>query len=73
MDPDLYPMGSVLPARARGMTDREVEEVSRSARELAMIRPMNEWRSKGAGALAPFLDQVEELLASSAESKSESL
>jgi hypothetical protein len=62
--------------RGRGMTDREVEEVSRSARELAMVRPINEWRSKGAGApgeLAPFLDQVEELLASSAESKSEGL
>ena len=52
--------------RRRGMTDRELEELSRDARELAMVRPMEEWRSMGAGKqgeLAAFLDQVEELLA----------
>jgi hypothetical protein len=40
-----------------------------------MVRPMNEWRSKGAGQqgeLAAFLDQVEELLASSGELGSKS-
>ncbi|VTU31705.1 hypothetical protein SRS16CHR_04933 [Variovorax sp. SRS16] len=44
---------------ARGMTDRELEEVSRGAHELAMVRPMSEWRSGGAGKqgeLAAFLD-----------------
>lgn len=57
----------------RGMTDRELERLSRDARELAMVRPMVEWRSEGAGKpgqLAAFLDHVEELLASSDESKS---
>jgi len=61
--------------RGRGMTDFELEELSRGTRELAMVRPMNEWRSKDMGKqgeLAAFLDQVEELLASSDESKSES-
>lgn len=56
--------------RGRGMTDRELEGLSRGARELAMIRPMGEWRSEGAGKqgeLAAFLDQVERLLASSGE------
>ena len=56
--------------RQRDMTDRELEQLSQDARELAMVRPMNEWRSKGAGKqgeLAAFLDQVEELLASSDE------
>jgi hypothetical protein len=61
--------------RERGMTNGELEELSRSTRALAMIRPMDEWRPKGAGKLgelAAFLDQVEELLASTDESKSES-
>jgi hypothetical protein len=56
------------------MTDRELGELSRSARELAMVRPMNEWRSKNTGKqgeLAAFLDQVEELLASIDGSESE--
>jgi hypothetical protein len=59
--------------RERGMTDHELEELSRDARELAMVRPMDEWRSEGPGKqgdLTSFLDQVEELLASSDESKS---
>lgn len=59
--------------RQRDMVDSELEQLSRDARELAMLRPMSEWRSVGAGKqgeLAAFLDQVEELLASSDESKS---
>jgi len=49
----------------RGVTDR-LEELSQQARDLAMVRPMNEWRLEGygkQGELAGFLDQVEELLA----------
>lgn len=56
--------------RERGMTHHELEELSRLARELAMIRPMDEWRSERVGKqgeLTAFLDQVEELLASSDE------
>jgi len=56
--------------RGRGMIDHELDELSRGARELAMVRPIDKWRSKGAGKqdeLAAFLDQVEELLASSDE------
>lgn len=58
--------------RERGITDLELEELLRDARVLAMVRPMGEWRSEGAGKqgeLTAFLDQVEELLASSEESK----
>ncbi len=58
----------------RGMTDHELERLSRDTRELAMVRPMVEWRSEIAGKpgeLAAFLDQVEELLASSDKSKSQ--
>lgn len=50
--------------RERGMTDRQLDELSRDARELAMVRPIAEWRSEGAdkpGQLAAFLDQVEGL------------
>ena len=54
-----------------GMTSHELDELSRSARALALIRPMEEWRSRGIpnnpGQLASFLDQVETLLASSDE------
>lgn len=55
--------------RGRGMTDHKLEGLSLGARELAMVRPMDEWRSEGAGEgdLAVFLDQVEALLASSDE------
>lgn len=55
--------------RERGITDNELERLSLGTRELAMVRPMDEWRSGrgGDGNLAVFLDQVEELLASSAE------
>ncbi len=53
----------------RGMTDNELDKLSQDARELANARPMDEWRSEGAGKpnqLAAFLDQVEELLPVSA-------
>ena len=56
--------------RGRGMTDSELEKLSQGARELAMVRPMAEWRSEEAGKqgeLGAFLVQVEELLASSDE------
>jgi hypothetical protein len=39
----------------RDMTDREPDELSRSACELAMVRPMNEWRSKSATDLDKLL------------------
>ncbi len=51
--------------RQRCMTDPELEQLSSSARALAMVRPMSEWRFDGAGKrgeLAAFLDQVDELL-----------
>lgn len=56
--------------RGRGMADRELDELSRDAWELVMARSMDQWRSESAGKqgeLAAFLDQVEELLASSDE------
>ncbi|MNN85812.1 hypothetical protein D3C81_2031440 [compost metagenome] len=55
--------------RERGITDNDLERLSLGTRELAMVRPMDEWRSGGAGDgnLAVFLDQVEELLASGAK------
>ncbi|MBI5592582.1 MAG: hypothetical protein HY881_19115 [Deltaproteobacteria bacterium] len=56
--------------QGRGMVVAELEELSRDASELAMVRPMVEWRSEGAGKqgeFAAFLDQVEEFLASSDE------
>jgi hypothetical protein len=59
--------------RQRGMTDNNLDKLSRDARELAIVRPMDEWRSEGAGKrcqLAAFIDQVEELLAASDDSKS---
>jgi hypothetical protein len=58
----------------REIAVHELEELSRGARELAMVRPMSEWRTEGAGKqgeLAAFFDQVEELLASIIESKSQ--
>lgn len=57
----------------RDMTNHELERLSQDARGLAMVRPMGEWRSEGAGKpdeLVAFLDQVEGLLASNDESKS---
>jgi len=56
--------------RGRSMTSDALEELSRGARELAMVRPINEWRSERTGKqveLSAFLDQVEELLASSGD------
>jgi hypothetical protein len=52
--------------RGRDMADSDLEELSRSASELAMVRSMDEWRSHNSGKegeLALFLDQVEGLLA----------
>ena len=54
--------------RGRDMNDCELENLLRDARDLAMVRPMDEWRANEAGKqgeLAAFLGQVEELLASS--------
>lgn len=51
-----------------GVTDQELENLSQDAHTLAMVRPMEEWRSHTAGKrgeLAAFLDQVEALLVSS--------
>ena len=51
--------------RERNVTDQKLEQLSRHARGLAMIRPMEEWQSEGAGKqreLVAFLSQVEELL-----------
>jgi len=51
----------------RDMTNGELEKLSRNASELAMVRPMDEWRSEGGakqGQLAALLDQVEEALSS---------
>ena len=59
--------------RQRDITSSELECLSTNARELAMVRTMNEWRSDGTGKpgqLAAFLDQVEESLASSNDSES---
>ena len=59
--------------RQRDMTSSDLECLATNARELAMVRPMVEWRSKIAGKqgeLTAFLDQVEELLDSSADSNS---
>ncbi len=56
----------------RGTTDRVLDELSRDAHELAMRRPMDEWRSTSTGKegeLAAFLDQVDKLLASTGEPK----
>lgn len=51
--------------RQLGMNDHDLEQLSCEARELALVRPLVEWRSQGPGRLGPlaeFLDQVEELL-----------
>ncbi|MFM0043032.1 VPA1262 family protein [Paraburkholderia sediminicola] len=53
--------------RQGGMSSCELDNLSREASELAMVRPIAEWRSKGTGEpgqLAAFLDQAEDLLAS---------
>ena len=51
----------------RSTVNHELKKLSQDARELAMVRPMDEWRSDSAGKqgeLGAFLDQVEGLLAS---------
>ncbi|MDE1141581.1 MAG: VPA1262 family protein [Paraburkholderia tropica] len=58
--------------RERGMATQELEDLSQHSRDIAMIRPAGEWRTDGAGKqgeLASFLDQVEDLLSSSSQSK----
>ncbi len=54
--------------RQRGMNDGELERLSRDAKEVVIVRHMEEWSSGGAGQqgeLAAFLDEVEQLLKSS--------
>ena len=54
--------------REHNITVRELDQLSREASELALVRPMVEWRSEGTGTqgqLAAFLDHVEELIAAS--------
>lgn len=56
----------------RCMTDQALEQLSSSARKLAMVRPMSEWRFDGAGklgGLAAFVDQVDEILGTTVEQK----
>jgi hypothetical protein len=51
--------------RERNITDLELEQFSWEAGELAMVRPMVDWRALSTGKhgeLAGFLDQVDELL-----------
>lgn len=60
--------------RGRDMYIHELEELSRHSRDVAMVRPMEEWRTEGGGKqreLAAFLDQAEDLLSSSNEPKSD--
>lgn len=57
--------------RMHDLSDDGLAQLSRDARALAMVRPMDEWRLQGVGKqgeLAAFLDQVEELLASNEQS-----
>lgn len=57
--------------RQRGIPNHELEQLSRDAQEVALVRPMIEWRSEVAGKegeLAAFLNQAEALLALSEES-----
>jgi hypothetical protein len=52
--------------RLRDMTNHKLEVLSRDAHNLAMVRPMDDWRTDGVGRryeLAAFLEQVEDLLA----------
>jgi hypothetical protein len=49
----------------RGTTNLELESLLQKARELAMVRPMDDWLSQrhhNKGQLAAFLEQVEELI-----------
>lgn len=52
--------------RGRGLTDQQLEKLLADARQLAMVRSIDEWRSTSTGKqveLAMFLDQVDQLLA----------
>lgn len=60
--------------RQRSIVVPEVELLAHNSRELAMVRPVAEWRSTGTsnhGQLAALLDEVEGLLAQSDEPKGE--
>lgn len=49
----------------RSITDCELDQLSRDASELALVKPMVDWRSESThtqGALAGFVDQVDGLL-----------
>lgn len=50
--------------REQGVADQNLEQLSRDSRGIAMIRPIEEWQSEGAGKqgeLIAFLEQVEGL------------
>ncbi|MBB3639667.1 hypothetical protein FHY06_002785 [Variovorax sp. BK613] len=52
--------------QGRGLVDQQLEKLSVDARQLAMVRPIDEWRSTSTGKqgeLAMFLDQIDQLLA----------
>jgi len=52
--------------QGRGLVDQQLEKLSADARQLAMVRPIDEWRSTSTGKqgeLAIFLDQIDQLLA----------
>ena len=51
---------------AEGTEDDSVEKLTQAASDLALIRPMDEWRAMG-GELALFLDKADELLAATAK------
>ena len=58
----------------RTMAHRELEALSQGAGKLVAFRPIDEWRTQGVGRqseLVAFLNQAEELLASSAETSCE--
>ena len=60
--------------RQRDLISQELEQLSRDAHHLAMIRPMDEWQSERPGKqgeLAEFLDLVENLLIPTDVSKGE--
>ncbi|WP_223149412.1 VPA1262 family protein [Pseudoduganella aquatica] len=59
--------------RQRDMVNNELEQLSKDARVIAMVRPVSEWQVNDTGRqgeLAAFLNQVEDLLVSSSDSKS---
>lgn len=60
--------------REQDMTDQNLEQLSRDARGLAMVRSIEEWQSEGVGIqseLIAFLEQVEGLLSEGGGLKSD--